>query len=69
MKTLLGAMLFALAAQAQVHAQALEADLDGNASALQASELRTAPQLSSRPVEVARRPKTKQVVGRQSRQS
>lgn len=44
MKTLLGAMLFALAAQAQVHAQTLEADLDGNASALQASELRPQPQ-------------------------
>ncbi len=37
MKTLLGALLFALATQ--VHAQALEADLDGNASALQASEM------------------------------
>jgi hypothetical protein len=42
MKALLGTMLFALAAQA--YAQALEADLDGNASALQASELRPAPQ-------------------------
>ncbi|HWM45089.1 MAG TPA: hypothetical protein VNP36_21840 [Burkholderiales bacterium] len=42
MKTLLGALLFALATQ--VYAQALEADLDGNASALQASEMRPAPQ-------------------------
>jgi hypothetical protein len=32
MKTFMGALLFAAAAQ--VHAQALETDLDGNASAL-----------------------------------
>ena len=42
MKTLLGAMLFAAVTQA--YAQALEADLDGNASALQASEMRPQPQ-------------------------
>ena len=58
MKTLLGAMLFAAVTQA--HAQALEADLDGNAGALQASELRPAPQ-----------PKQDQAqrMGRRSRQS
>lgn len=44
MKTLLGAMLFAVATLAQ--AQALEADLDGNAGALQASEMR--PQIAQR---------------------
>jgi hypothetical protein len=38
MKTLLGAMLFAVVTQA--YPQALEADLDGNARALEASELR-----------------------------
>ena len=37
MKTLLGVVLFAVATQ--VYPQPLEADLDGNASALQASEL------------------------------
>jgi hypothetical protein len=42
MKTLLGATLFVLATQ--VCAQALEADLDGNASALQVSEMRPQPQ-------------------------
>jgi hypothetical protein len=41
MKSLFAAILSLLAAQA--HAQALEADLDGNASALQASEMRPAP--------------------------
>jgi len=45
MKTLIGAMLFAVATLAQ--AQALEADLDGNASALVASEMRPAPQPKS----------------------
>ena len=49
MKTLLAATLFALATQ--VCAQALEADLDGNASALQASEMRPAPQPSRRAVQ------------------
>ena len=63
MKTLLGTMLFALAAMAQ--AQGLEADLDGNASALQSSEMRPAlkaprPQPS---------PTKKEVAGRQSRRS
>lgn len=42
MKTLLGAMLFAVATQ--VYPLPLEADLDGNASALQTSELRPQPQ-------------------------
>jgi hypothetical protein len=42
MKTLLAATLFAAATQ--VHALGLEADLDGNASALQASEPRPQPQ-------------------------
>jgi hypothetical protein len=46
MKTLFAVMLFAMAAQ--VHAQALEADLDGNASALQASEMRPPPQQPAR---------------------
>jgi hypothetical protein len=45
MKTLLGATLFALATQ--VCAQPLEADLDGNASALQASEMRPQPRAKS----------------------
>jgi hypothetical protein len=45
MKTLIGAMLFAVATLGQ--AQALEADLDGNASALVASEMRPAPQSKS----------------------
>jgi hypothetical protein len=49
MKTLLGAMLFAVVTQ--VHAQAIEADLDGNATALQASEMRPP---SRKPVQVAR---------------
>ena len=40
MKTLFGILLAMLAAQA--YAQSLEADLDGNASALQASEPRVA---------------------------
>jgi hypothetical protein len=63
MKALLGTVLFTLAAMAQ--AQGLEADLDGNASALQASEMRPAakaprPQAS---------PAKKEVAGRQSRRS
>lgn len=42
MKTLLAVLLSTLAAQA--FAQSLESDLDGNASALQASEMRPQPQ-------------------------
>ena len=42
MKTLFAGIL--LLAAAQVHGQAVEADLDGNASALQASEMRPARQ-------------------------
>jgi len=42
MKTFIGIALFAAAALA--HAQPIEADLDGNAGALQASELRPQPQ-------------------------
>jgi hypothetical protein len=42
MKTLLTGILFVIAAP--VYAQSLEADLDGNAGALQASEMRTQPQ-------------------------
>jgi hypothetical protein len=49
MKTLFGSLMFVLAAQA--YAQSLEADLDGNASALQASEMRPQP---SRPVAKAK---------------
>jgi len=45
MKTLIGAMLFAVTTLVQ--AQGLEADLDGNASALVASEMRPAPQPKS----------------------
>jgi hypothetical protein len=45
MKTLIGAMLFAVVTQ--VYSQPLEADLDGNASALLASEMRPAPQPKS----------------------
>ena len=41
MKNLLAATLFAAATLC--HAQAIEADLDGNASALQASETRARP--------------------------
>ena len=41
MKTLLGTMLFVMAAQA--YAQSLEADLDGNAVALHASEMPARP--------------------------
>ena len=41
MKNVMAAIFMALAASAQ--AQTLEADLDGNASALQASEMRPAP--------------------------
>jgi hypothetical protein len=59
MRTLIGAIL--LAAAAQVYPQSLEADLDGNASALQASELRPAPK--------APRPQSKEVAGRQSQRS
>ena len=59
MKTLLGAMLFAAVTQA--HAQAIEGDLDGNASALQASEMRPAPK--------SPRPPSQEVAGRQSRRS
>ena len=51
MKKLLAATLFAAATLA--HAQALEADLDGNASALQASEMR---QPSPKPMQVAKQP-------------
>ena len=42
MKAIFGILLSVLAAQA--HAQSVEADLDGNASALQASEMRPQPQ-------------------------
>jgi hypothetical protein len=56
MKTLIGATLFAVTTLVQ--AQALEADLDGNASALQSSEM-PAPQPQ---------PKKAQL-GRQSRKS
>lgn len=49
-------MLFAVVSQA--HAQGLEADLDGNAGALQASEMRSQPQ-SSRQAKVAPRPQAK----------
>jgi hypothetical protein len=45
MKALLAATLFAGAALA--NAQAIEADLDGNASALQASEMRPAQKSQS----------------------
>ena len=51
MKTLFAAIW--LAAAAQAHGQAVEADLDGNASALQASEMRRAPQ-SERATQVRR---------------
>jgi hypothetical protein len=51
MKTLFGSLMFVLAAQA--YAQSLEADLDGNAAALQASEMRPQPQ-PSRPVAKAK---------------
>jgi hypothetical protein len=47
MKTLFGTLLLVLAAQAS--AQGIEADLDGNASALQASEMRPAPKKGSGP--------------------
>jgi hypothetical protein len=57
MKTLLAATLFAAATQ--VCAQALEADLDGNAGALQASELRPQPQPAHRPVQAAPQPQSK----------
>jgi hypothetical protein len=54
MKNLMTAMFMVLAVSA--HAQSLEADLDGNASALQASEMRPA-QKPARPTaqEAARR--------------
>jgi hypothetical protein len=61
-------MLFA--AVSQVHAQAVEADLDGNAGALQASEMRPGPQPSRPVAKVARQPQSKKTivaVGRQSR--
>ena len=54
MKAILGILLSVLAAQA--HAQSVEADLDGNASALQASEMRPQPQ-STRPQPQARQAK------------
>ena len=44
MKTLFGVLLSIFAAQA--NAQSIESDLDGNASALQASEMRPQPQAS-----------------------
>lgn len=47
MKAIFGTLLLVLAAQAQ--AQAPEADLDGNASALQASEMRPQPKVVARP--------------------
>ena len=46
MKTLLAAALFAVVTP--VCAQALEADLDGNASALQASDMRVTPEPQSK---------------------
>jgi hypothetical protein len=46
MKNLFGTLLLVLAAQAA--AQGIEADLDGNASALEASEMRPAPKSSPR---------------------
>ena len=60
MKTLFAVILSTFAAQAS--AQALEADLDGNASALQASEMR--PQPSKQPTRVAR-PSSDQQADRQ----
>jgi hypothetical protein len=47
MKTILAATLLALTTQAQ--GEALEANLDGNAGALLASELRPAAKLAGRP--------------------
>ena len=52
MKLLLATTLFAVATLS--HAQSIEADLDGNASALQASEMRARPA-----ARVAAQPKTK----------
>lgn len=56
MKTLLGTMLFVLAAMAQ--AQGLEADLDGNASALQASEMPPQAMRPAKQAQAAPRPKS-----------
>jgi hypothetical protein len=66
MKTLFGSLMFVLAAQA--YAQSLEADLDGNASALQASEMRPAPQPSRAAAQAnksqARKPDRQRVAAR-----
>jgi hypothetical protein len=52
-------LLAVLAAMAATHAysQAIEADLDGNASALVASEMRPAPQRPEPQKKAARQPK------------
>jgi hypothetical protein len=54
MRTLLAALLLTTVTQA--FPQAIEADLDGNASSLVASELQTKPQQSPRQTKVAPQP-------------
>jgi hypothetical protein len=54
MRTLVGILLFTAVTQA--YPQALEADLDGNASALVASELRPQAQASQPRKKAARQP-------------
>jgi hypothetical protein len=54
MKTLFAVLL--ITGATLVQAQSLENDLDGNASALQASEMKPRQQTARRPAQVASRP-------------
>jgi hypothetical protein len=54
MRTLLAVLM--LTAVTQAYPQAIEADLDGNASSLVASELQTRPRQSPRQTKVAPQP-------------
>jgi hypothetical protein len=55
MRTLLAVLL--LTAVTQAYPQAIEADLDGNASSLEASELQTKPQQLPRQTRLAPQPR------------